>query len=234
MQRVALLRRTGDPRLLACGTDGPRLCSAPLLALRSGPGTRQTDFGHPCALNKTSIKPAVYGEPFVKRHGLFSMTVASRHGVVSSCVSRQDHDRSAVHQLDTDRSGRRAGRGNAVAGAGLVDFRSHPRTIAPPPKARCLMLLDDASPLVRQAMARGVRAQRRGARRHRAGAVARPGLGRAAGARTFTASDRCRSRRHRRDRQQRDAMRHRPPHQSAGLGLRRDRRSRHALPRRSS
>ena len=69
-------------------------------------------------LNKTSIKPAVYGERFVKRHGLFLMTVASRHGVVSGCVSRQDHDRSAVHQLDKDRSGRRAGRGNASAWRG--------------------------------------------------------------------------------------------------------------------
>jgi hypothetical protein len=34
----------------------------------------------PRILNKTSIKPAVYGERFVKRRGLFSMTVASRHG----------------------------------------------------------------------------------------------------------------------------------------------------------
>jgi hypothetical protein len=33
-------------------------------------------------LNKTSTNTAVYGEPFVKRHGLFCMTVASRHGVV--------------------------------------------------------------------------------------------------------------------------------------------------------
>jgi hypothetical protein len=51
-------------------------------------------------LNETSIKPAIYGERFVKRRGLFCMTVASRYGVVSSCVSRQGHDRSAVHQLD--------------------------------------------------------------------------------------------------------------------------------------
>ena len=48
-------------------------------------------------LNKTSIKPAVYGERFVKRRGLFLLAVAPRHGVVSGCVSRQDHDRSAVH-----------------------------------------------------------------------------------------------------------------------------------------
>src|SRR5260370_31812412 len=84
-------------------------------------------------LNKTSIKPAVYGEPFVKRHGLFSMTVAPRHGVVTGCVSRQDHDRSAVHQLDTYPSGRRAGRGDAVFCAGLIDFRSFR---ARPPRRR--------------------------------------------------------------------------------------------------
>jgi hypothetical protein len=34
------------------------------------------------SLNKTSTNPAVYGEPFVKRHGLFCMTVAPRHGAV--------------------------------------------------------------------------------------------------------------------------------------------------------
>jgi hypothetical protein len=33
-------------------------------------------------LNKTSTNTAVYGEPFIKRHGLFFLTVASRHGVV--------------------------------------------------------------------------------------------------------------------------------------------------------
>jgi hypothetical protein len=31
-------------------------------------------------LNKTSIKPAVYGERFVKRHGLFFVSGASGHG----------------------------------------------------------------------------------------------------------------------------------------------------------
>ena len=59
------------------------------------------------------------------------MTVASRHGVVSGCVGRQDHDRSAVHQLDTDRSGRRAGRGNAVVGAGLADFAKLEDAVVP-------------------------------------------------------------------------------------------------------
>src|SRR4029079_4959277 len=74
-------------------------------------------------INTTSIKPAVYGDPFVKRHGLFFLIVTPRHGVVSSCVART-HDRSAVHKLDSYRSGRRAGRGDAGVGAGLVDFRS--------------------------------------------------------------------------------------------------------------
>ena len=153
------------------------------------------------------------------------MTVASRHGVVSGCVSRQDHDRSAVHQLDTHRSGRRAGRGDAVFGAGLVDFRSFRRRS----RRRRRRAVDAARRSVAAGApghGRGVCAQRRGARRHRAGAVARPAVGRAAGARTFPASDRCRSRRHHRHRQWRDAMRDRPPHQSAGFGLRRDRRSR--------
>jgi hypothetical protein len=36
----------------------------------------------PGTLNKTSIKPAVYGERFVKRRGLFSIAVAPRHGAV--------------------------------------------------------------------------------------------------------------------------------------------------------
>ena len=36
----------------------------------------------PRSLNKRSIKPARYGEPFVKRHGLFFLIVASRSGVV--------------------------------------------------------------------------------------------------------------------------------------------------------
>src|ERR1700690_3076768 len=74
------------------------------------------------ALNKTSTKPAPYGERFVKRRGLFCLALAPRHGVVSGCVSRQDNDRSAVHQLDKDRSRRRAGRSDAILGVGLVDF----------------------------------------------------------------------------------------------------------------
>ena len=158
----------------------------------------------------------------------FLMTGASRHGVVSGCVSRQDHDRSAVHQLDTDRSGRRAGRGNAILGASLADFRSH--------RGRSRRRRRRAIDAARRRFAAGspghgrsVRAQQRCARRDRAGAVARSGVGGAAGARTFTAFDRCRPRRHHRDRQLRDAMRRRPPRQSAGLGLCGDRRSRQRL-----
>ena len=178
----------------------------------------------PRTLNKTSIKPAVYGEPFVKRHGLFFLIVAPRHGVVTGCVS-QDHDRSAVHQLDSYRSGRRAGRGDAGFGAGLVDFRSQ--------RGRSHRRRRRAADAARRSVAAGppghggsIFAQPGRAGRDRAGALARPALDRAAGARTFTASDRRRPRRHRRDRQQRHAMRHRPPHQPAALGLRRDCRSR--------
>ena len=151
-------------------------------------------------LNKTSIIPAVYGEPFVKRHGLFCLAVASRHGVVPGCVSRQDHDRSAVYQLDQNRSGRRAGRSDTVAGAGLADFRSFRRRS----RRRRRRAADAAGrPVAAGAPGhgRGVFAQPRRAGRHRAGAVARPAVGRAADPRTFTASDRRRSRRHRRDRQ---------------------------------
>src|ERR1700723_1888479 len=180
----------------------------------------------PRTLNKTSIRPAVYGERFVKRHGLFSLTVASRRGAVSSCVSRQGHDRSAVHQLDTDRSGGRAGGSNAILGAGLAGFRSH--------QGRSRRRRRRASDAARRCVAAGapghgrnICAQQRCAGCDRAGAVARSGVGGAAGARTFTAVDRCRPRRHRRDRQLRNAMRRRPPCQSAGLGLRGDRRSRH-------
>ena len=153
------------------------------------------------------------------------MTVAPRHGVVSGCVGRQDHDRSAVHQLDTYRSGRRAGRGDAVFGAGLVDFRSHRGR----PRRRRRRAADAARrsvPAGPPGDVAGVFAQRRSARRDRAGARARPAFDRAAGARTFPAADRRRPRRHRRDRQQRDAMRGRPPGQSAAFGIRRDRRSR--------
>src|ERR1700745_903762 len=43
------------------------------------------------------------------------------------CVGRKDNDRSAVHHLDQDGFRGRAGGGDAVAGACLVDFRSFQR-----------------------------------------------------------------------------------------------------------
>ena len=135
---VASASSTPRGKRLTCARRNRSICSATATARSAEPRlSRARSSARRRILNKTSIKPAVYGERFVKRRGLFSMTVASRHGVVSGCVSRQDHDRSAVHQLDTDRSGRRAGGSDAVAGAGLADFRSQPKTIAPPPRARC-------------------------------------------------------------------------------------------------
>jgi hypothetical protein len=54
-----------------------RISSAPLHA------QHPANDGVNASLNKTSIKPAVYSERFVKRRGLFSIALASRHGVVS-------------------------------------------------------------------------------------------------------------------------------------------------------
>src|SRR6266436_8553950 len=76
---------------------------------------------HLRTLNKMSIKPASYGERFVKRRGLFCMTVASRCRLQVASAG-WDNDRSAVHQLDKNRSGGRAGGGHAGFGAGLVDL----------------------------------------------------------------------------------------------------------------
>ena len=193
-------------------------------------GTALCAFAHPSrasrrrspTLNKTSIKPAVYGEPFVKRHGLFFLIVAPR------CRHRlrsQDHDCSAVHQLDSYRAGRRAGRGDAGVGAGLVDFRSH--------RGRSHRRRRRAADAARRSIAAGppvdvgsIRAKPRRAGHHRSSPCCRPAVDRAAGARTFAAPDRRRPRRYRRDRHQRHAMRHRPPYQSAIVGFRRDCRSR--------
>ena len=177
------------------------------------------------ALNKTSIKPGGYGERFVKRRGLFCLAGGTASRCRFGCVSRQDNDRSAVHQLDQDRSaGERAEATRSLARAWLIsDLSEDDRAAA---EGALLMLLDDASPLVRQAMAEVFARSAEAPGRDRAGAVARPALGRASRARTFPAADRRRPRRHRRDRRLRNAMRDRPPRQSAGLGLRRDRRSR--------
>src|ERR1700732_3652449 len=67
------------------------------------------------------------------------VTVSSR-----VCVSRQGNDRSAVHQLDTDRAGRRAGGGGAISGAGLAGFRSARSGDAPAAIVQALSL-DQAS-----------------------------------------------------------------------------------------
>jgi|GEM_PF-532397 len=75
-------------------------------------------------LNKTSMKPVAYSERFVKRGGLFCLAGASVSKMPGFCVSRQDNDRSAVHQLGQDGSGRRAGRSNAGIGPGVAHFRS--------------------------------------------------------------------------------------------------------------
>src|SRR5450432_203998 len=55
-------------------------------------------------LNKTSTKPVTYGERFVKRRGLFSVLLRPSWPCFASCVSRKDHDRSAVSQLGQNRS----------------------------------------------------------------------------------------------------------------------------------
>ena len=132
--------------------------------------------------------------------------------------------RQFISWIRTAPAGERAEATRALARAWLIsDLSEDDRAAA---EGALLMLLDDPSPLVRQAMAEVFSRSSEAPAAHRAGAVARPAVGRAAGARTFAAADRCRSRRHRRDRQQRHAMRHRPPHQSAALGLRCDCRSR--------
>src|SRR5260221_3874228 len=108
-------QRTAQPVL------GPRVARTRVRCAASG-GTMRL---RSATLNKTSIKPAAYGERFVKRRRLFCVALASPHGAVTDYVSRQDNDRSAVHQLDQDRSGRRAGRGNASVGPGLADLGPH-------------------------------------------------------------------------------------------------------------
>ena len=48
-------------------------------------------------VNKTSTNPRSYGERFLKCHGLRFLTIASDVMRLASCVSRNTHDRSAVH-----------------------------------------------------------------------------------------------------------------------------------------
>src|SRR4029079_16333939 len=102
-------------------------------------------------LNKTSTKPAVYGEPFVKRHGLLFLIVAPRHGVVTGCVARTMIVRQFISGLRTARAGERAEATRALARAWLISVLSADDRIAA--EGALLMQLDDPSPLVRQAMA---------------------------------------------------------------------------------
>ena len=103
-------------------------------------------------INETSTKTNGYGEPFVKRRGLFSMTVAPRHGVVSGCVGRKHHDvRQFISWVRTAPAGERAEATRALARAWLIsDLSDDDRAAA---EGGLLMQLDDPSPLVRRAMA---------------------------------------------------------------------------------
>ena len=132
--------------------------------------------------------------------------------------------RQFISWIRTAPAGERAEATRALARAWLISDLTEDDRIAA--EGALLMLLDDPSPLVRQAMAEVFARSPDAPAAIVQALVARPAVDRAAGARTFAASDRRRPRRHRRDRQQRDAMRHRPPHQSAAVGLRRDCRSR--------
>src|SRR5258708_36376330 len=87
-------QRTAQPVL------GPRVARTRVRCAASG-GTMRL---RSATLNKTSIKPAVYGERFVKRRGLFCVALASTHGAVTDYVSRQDNVRSVDHTYDHNRS----------------------------------------------------------------------------------------------------------------------------------
>ena len=132
--------------------------------------------------------------------------------------------RQFISWIRTAPAGERAEATRALARAWLISDLSEDDRIAA--EGALLMLLDDPSPLVRQAMAEVFARSPDAPAAIVQALCARPAVDRAAGSRTFTASDRCRPRRHRRDRQQRHAMRDCPPHQSAALGFRRDCRSR--------
>src|SRR6266436_42050 len=107
---------------------------------------------HLRTLNKMSIKPAAYGERFVKRRGLFCMTVASRcrfyrlRRLAGTMIVRQ-----FISWIRTAPAGERAEATRALARAWLIsDLSADDRAAA---EGALLMQLDDASPLVRQAMA---------------------------------------------------------------------------------
>ena len=132
--------------------------------------------------------------------------------------------RQFISWIRTAPAGERAEATRALARAWLISDLTEDDRIAA--EGALLMLLDDPSPLVRQAMSEVfARSPDAPATIVRA-LAARPAVDRAAGTRIFAASDRRRPRRYRRDRQQRHAMCDRPPHQSAVVGFRRDCRSR--------
>src|SRR6478752_5608570 len=134
--------------------------------------------------------------------------------------------RQFISWIRTASAGERAEATRALARAWLIsDLSRDDRAAA---EGALLMMLDDPSPLVRQAMAEVF------SRSHDAPAaivralsldqpsIALPILEHSPLLIDADLVD------IRRDRQQRDAVRDRAPHQSAGLGMRRDRRSRHA------
>src|SRR5262249_9404986 len=99
-------------------------------------------------LNETSTKPAGYGERFVKRRGLFSVSVpvVSRRVSPSTMIVRQ-----FIGWIRTASAGERAEATRWLAGAWLIsDLTADDRAAA---EGALLMMLDDPSALVRQAMA---------------------------------------------------------------------------------
>ena len=79
------------------------------------------------------------------------MTVAPRHGVVKRCVSQTMIVRQFISWIRTAPAGERAEATRALARAWLISDLSEDDRIAA--EGALLMLLDDPSPLVRQAMA---------------------------------------------------------------------------------
>ena len=140
--------------------------------------------------------------------------------------------RQFISWIRTAPAGERAEATRSLARAWLIsDLSEDDRAAA---EGALLMLLDDASPLVRQAMAEVfARSTEAPAAIVQALSLDQPSVALPVLEHSpllidadLVDIDR--------DRQLRDAMRDRPPRQSAGLGLRRDRRSRHARRRHSS
>src|SRR4029079_13536913 len=83
--------------------------------------------------------------------GLFFLIVAPRHGVVTGCVARTMIVRQFISWIRTAPAGERAEATRALARAWLISDLSEDDRIAA--EGALLMLLDDPSSLVRQAMA---------------------------------------------------------------------------------